>query len=205
MSARQPEPSTTFRGSGRRVRARAATLAATAILLGASAAAIALAGTASTVESAANAPLGETVLVDPHGHTLYMLSPETSRHLLCRRECLHFWPPLTVRSRTSKLTLAAGLHLKLGTIRRSDGALQVTVGGRPVYRYSGDHAAGEANGQGIRSFGGRWHAVATSSPPTTPAPSAPTPASPTPTPTTPTTTTTPPPPPPPYTPPPYKY
>ena len=209
MSERQAKPSM-LPGSRARLRARAAMLATSVFLLGASVAAIALASTAATVDSTANAPLGETVLVDTHGHTLYMLSPETSRHLLCRSHaCLRFWPPLAVRSHTTKLTLAAGLHLKLGTLRRSDGTFQVTVGGRPVYRYSGDHAAGEANGQGISSFGGHWHAVATTSAPVAPAPVAPAPTPPSPAPTpaaTPTTTSAPtPPPPPPYTPPPYTY
>lgn len=207
MSERQAQPSTMPRRRAR-LRARVATLAAAVFLLGASAAALALAGSAATVDSAANAPLGETVLVDAHGHTLYMLSPETSRHLLCRSHaCLRFWPPLTVRSRATKLTLAAGLHLRLGTIRRSNGVLQVTAGGRPLYRYSGDHAAGEANGQGIASFGGRWHAVATASSPASPTPGTPAPTVPTPVPPpAPTTPSTPTPPPaPPYMPPTYTY
>ncbi len=39
----------------------------------------------------------------------------------------------------------------------------------PLYRYSGDSAKNDANGEGIESFGGTWHAVkASSSASTTP-------------------------------------
>jgi predicted lipoprotein with Yx(FWY)xxD motif/sugar lactone lactonase YvrE len=135
------------------------------------------------IGSASNSKLGEQVLVNSQGRTLYALSPETTSHLLCKSsECLKFWPPLTVPSRKTKLLAGAGVHGKLGILRRSDGVLQVTLRGMPLYRYSGDHAKGEANGQGISSFGGTWHAAtaSSSSSSTTPAPSTP-----------PTTTTTP--------------
>ena len=46
----------------------------------------------------------------------------------------------------------------LGILRRSNGTLQVTLRGLPLYRYSKDHAKGDANGEGIESFGGTWHA-----------------------------------------------
>jgi hypothetical protein len=36
---------------------------------------------------------------------------------------------------------------------------QVTSGGLPLYRYAGDRAAGDANGDGIVNFGGVWHVV----------------------------------------------
>jgi predicted lipoprotein with Yx(FWY)xxD motif len=101
-------------------------------------------------------------------------------HLLCKSsECLKFWPPLTVRSSKTKLLAGPGVHGHLAILRRSNGVLQVTLGGLPLYRYSGDQAKGEANGQGIHSFGGSWHVVSATSPatPTTPTkPSTPSPA-----------------------------
>lgn len=118
--------------------------------------------------AAANKALGKTIVVNASGRSLYALSPETTHHLLCKsRECLRFWPPLTVPSRTTKLRESSGVRGKLGLLRRSNGALQVTLRGMPLYRYSGDHAAGDANGEGIESFGGTWHAVtaAATSPP----------------------------------------
>jgi predicted lipoprotein with Yx(FWY)xxD motif len=159
-------------------------IAAVPLVLAALFAAMALAsGDSPIATSTSNAKLGKQITVDAHGRTLYELSPETARHLLCKsRECMRFWPPLTVRSSNTKLKAGAGVHGHLAILRRSNGVLQVTLGERPLYRYSGDGAKGEANGQHIHSFGGIWHVVsATTS--ASPAPRTPTmPAAPTPTP-----------------------
>jgi predicted lipoprotein with Yx(FWY)xxD motif len=143
---------------------------------------VALAGASTPVKSASNSTLKETVVVNLQGHTLYALSPETTHHLLCTSsECLRFWPPLTVSSSKVKLKAGAGVHGALGILRRSNGRFQVTLRGLPLYRYSEDRAKGEANGQGLKSFGGTWHAVtaAASSTPVTPStPTAPPPTTP---------------------------
>jgi predicted lipoprotein with Yx(FWY)xxD motif len=111
-----------------------------------------------TVKTAHNAALHETVVVDTRGHTLYHLSPETTHHLLCNSQtCFSFWPPYKV-SKSAKLTKGKGVKAKLGRIHRH-GFYQLTVGGVPVYHFSGDSSAGQANGNGIKSFGGTWHAV----------------------------------------------
>jgi predicted lipoprotein with Yx(FWY)xxD motif len=163
------------------------------LALAGSLAALALAtGGAPTVGSVSNSALGKQIVVDAHGRTLYALSPETTRHLLCKSsECEKFWPPLTVRSSKTKLEAGPGVHGRLATLRRSNGVLQVTLGGLPVYRYTGDHAKGEANGQGIHSFGGAWHVLSATSAasPTAPTTTTPTQTTTTPSPTTPTTTT----------------
>jgi hypothetical protein len=36
---------------------------------------------------------------------------------------------------------------------------QVSSGGLPLYRFSGDAAAKQAKGDGINAFGGTWHAA----------------------------------------------
>jgi predicted lipoprotein with Yx(FWY)xxD motif len=139
------------------------------------------AGGAMTVGSASNSTLTEQIVVDAQGRTLYALRPETTHHLLCKSsECLKFWPPLTVHSTATKLEAGPGVHGRLGILRRSNGVLQVTLGGLPLYHYSGDRVKGQANGQSIHSFGGTWHvlpATSTTSPaaPTTPAPPSSTP------------------------------
>ncbi|HEY5195274.1 MAG TPA: hypothetical protein VIJ39_15575 [Solirubrobacteraceae bacterium] len=160
-------------------------IAAVTLVFAASLAALALAvGGAITVGSSSNSKLGEQVVVDAQGRTLYALSPETTHHLLCKSSgCLKFWPPLTVHSSETKLKAGAGVHGRLAVLRRSNGVLQVTLGGLPLYHYSGDHAKGEANGQSIHSFGGTWHVLSATSgtspaAPTTPA----TPTTPSPTP-----------------------
>ena len=73
--------------------------------------------------------------------------------------CSKAWPPLRTSGKPH-----AGRGVKaalLGTIKRKDGAPQVTYNGHPVYLYTGDTAAGQANGEGINHFGGLWYAVTT--------------------------------------------
>ena len=135
------------------------------------------------VGAASNKTLMETVAVDGYGRTLYALHPETIHHLLCRsRTCLAVWVPVTVRSANVKLVESRAVEGHLGLLHRSGGKLQVTLRGMPLYRFTGDSAKGQANGEGIKSFGGTWHAVkAAAHAPGTP----PSPTPPTPTPTTP--------------------
>jgi predicted lipoprotein with Yx(FWY)xxD motif len=149
--------------------ALAALAATTAVATGAT--------TKPTIKAAHNAALNKTVVIDgKHGMTLYHLSPETKTHLLCSSTtCEGFWPPLTVRSRHTKLRKGAGITGKLTIFKRPDGKFQVALRGQPLYRFAGDSAKGQANGDGIQSFGGTWHAVTAKVPTTTSAP-APTPA-----------------------------
>ena len=110
-----------------------------------------------------NATLNKTILVNPAGRTLYTLSTETTHHLLCKsKECLNTWPPLTVLSRATKVSAASGVHGKLGLIKRSNGSWQVTLGGKPLYRFRADTARGQAGGEGLELDGGVWHAVVAS-------------------------------------------
>jgi predicted lipoprotein with Yx(FWY)xxD motif len=160
-----------------------------ALLLVVSLSAAALAAsTTLTLGSAANPTLAKQIVVSPQGRTLYTLSPETRGHLLCKSsECLRRWPPVTARSGKTKLKAPSGVQGHLGLLKRANGSFQVTLRGLPLYRYAGDRAKGEANGEGIESFGGTWHVASASSATGTVTPSAPT------TPNPPTTTPTPPP------------
>ncbi len=150
-------------------------LAAVAAVAAITVAATALAaGSSLTLSSNSNSMLGKPVVINPQGRTLYKLSPETSKHLLCKsKECLTNWPPLTVKSAKTKLKAGSGVKGKLGLLHRSNGTLQVTLNGLPLYRYSGDSAKGDVNGEGIESFGGTWHAVTASSGSNTSAPTMP--------------------------------
>jgi predicted lipoprotein with Yx(FWY)xxD motif len=148
------------RGARGRPRRLALGVVATTLALAAGAALALAVSLASTVNSESSSKLGGRIVVNAQGRTLYALSPETTHHLLCTsKECLNFWPPYTVSSRKAKLRLGSGVHGRLGILRRGNGALQVTLRGMPLYRFSGDHAKGQTNGQGLKSFGGTWHAV----------------------------------------------
>lgn len=170
----------------RRGARRAIWMATTTLALSAALTAIALAAGTVTVGSTSSSKLDEQVVVNTAGRTLYALSPETTSHLLCKSsECFKFWPPVTVSSRAVKLKAGSGVHGHLGILHRSNGTLQVTLRGLPLYRFSEDHGKGQTHGQGVESFGGTWHAVTASSTPaptmTAPQP-APTPTTPAPTP-----------------------
>ena len=144
---------------------RAYAIVAGALVAAAVVAAVALAkgATAPTVGSAMNAKLGAQVVVNPQGRTLYALSAESSRRILCKRaECVRNWPPLTVSSSKVKLRAGAGVQGRLELVRRGS-RLQVTLRGKPLYRFAGDHGKDEDNGEGIAAFGGTWHAVTASS------------------------------------------
>lgn len=158
---------TDSRIQGRRSRRGGAVLllatAALTLTLAGSLVAIALASSSLTVVSSSNSKLGK-IVVDTKGRSLYALSPETTRHLLCKTsECFKFWPPLTVSSSKTKLAARGGVQGSLGLLNRGKGVVQVTLNGEPLYYYSGDHGkAGTVNGQHIHSFGGVWHVISAS-------------------------------------------
>src|ERR1019366_8389659 len=81
-----------------------------------------------------------TVLTSASGLTLYWFAPDTATTSACNGSCAAYWPPVI-----SKMTAASGVSLpgKFGTIKRSDGQLQATYAGHPLYTYKGDTAAGQ--------------------------------------------------------------
>ncbi|SRR5712691_9783139 len=98
-----------------------------------------------------------TVLDDSKGFTLYHLTSESASNIQCTGGCATTWPPFMAPG--GNAPSATGLTGKLGTVTRPDGGVQVTYNGFPLYRYSGDSAPGQANGQGIS---GVWFAVSAS-------------------------------------------
>jgi predicted lipoprotein with Yx(FWY)xxD motif len=50
----------------------------------------------------------------------------------------------------------------LSTTKRSDGSMQATYSGHPLYLYDGDSAAGQTNGEGSKAFGAEWYVLAPS-------------------------------------------
>lgn len=73
----------------------------------------------------------------------------------CNDACATKWPPVIIKDGGN--VYLAGVNPKdVGAVRRADGKVQVTVGGRPVHRFSGDARAGDLNGQGLD---GKWFAV----------------------------------------------
>jgi predicted lipoprotein with Yx(FWY)xxD motif len=99
---------------------------------------------------------GATVLTNAKGFTLYAFAPDTSTKSNCNGACAQNWPPVNGPA------TAARVKGTFGTIKRSTGATQATFDGHPVYTFVGDKAPGQANGNGLNAFGGKWHEVTTS-------------------------------------------
>jgi len=99
---------------------------------------------------------GGTVLTNAQGFTLYWFAIDTAAKSNCNGSCADYWPPLT-----GTPSAASGVSLSgtLGTIKRSDGTLQATYDGHPLYTYKGDTAAGQDNGNGSNASGGLWWAM----------------------------------------------
>jgi len=96
------------------------------------------------------------VLTNARGYTLYWFALDTSAKSSCNGTCATFWPPLK-----GPASAASGVSLpgKWGTIKRSDGTIQATYDGHPLYTYKGDTSPGQAKGNGLRLSGGVWHAM----------------------------------------------
>ena len=120
------------------------------------AAASAFAAGGSAVVKVGPSKLGR-VLVDAHGKTLYIWAHDKTSKSSCNGACAGYWPPLITQGRPKAI---AGANSKLlGTSRRSDGRMQVTYAGHPLYSFALDTKAGQTNGEGLTDFGGRWDPV----------------------------------------------
>ena len=97
---------------------------------------------------------GATVLVNAKGFTLYWFARDTSTKSNCEGTCAQYWLPLK-----GPTTLSPGVTGRLGTIKRSDGSVQATFDGHPLYTYVSDTAPGQNSGDGVNLDGGLWHEV----------------------------------------------
>jgi predicted lipoprotein with Yx(FWY)xxD motif len=98
-----------------------------------------------------------------NGRTLYMLSADGTNHSTCSSSCLTFWPPVSGR----RPAHAPGVTAMIGTTSVRTGGTTLTVGGRPLYTFVKDSAPGDVNGEGLKEFGGVWHAVSPAGRPVT--------------------------------------
>ena len=85
------------------------------------------------------------VVVDPSGVTVYLFSPDSAADPTCYDDCEATWPVVAEQG-----AVGEGLDpALLGSVVRTDGVVQATYGGWPLYTFAGDAGPGDTNGQGI--------------------------------------------------------
>lgn len=147
------------RGSSRSVKVGrwAAVVAAGA----ASASALAVGGVAAAATQGSKVTIVSTshgkVLSD--GTTLYTLKPSRTS---CGTKCLKIWPPVLLPSGVLTASAGSGVTVsKLGTMNVPGVGVQVTYGGKPLYRFYHDNAQGQVKGN-VTDTWGKWTAVVVS-------------------------------------------
>jgi predicted lipoprotein with Yx(FWY)xxD motif len=112
-------------------------------------------------ESAATVKVEKTklgkVVANSRGLTLYMFRKDHAHKSGCYGACAKVWPALVT---TGKPVAGPGIKAALlGTSKRTDGKLQVTYKGYPLYTYVKDTKAGDTKGEGSTLFGAGWYAL----------------------------------------------
>jgi predicted lipoprotein with Yx(FWY)xxD motif len=94
------------------------------------------------------------VLVDGAGMTLYLFTPDEAGTPTCTGGCAQAWPPVLVEG---EIVAGEGIDpALLSTVEHPDGGQQLKIGKWPLYRFAGDTAPGDTEGQGS---GGKWFVV----------------------------------------------
>jgi predicted lipoprotein with Yx(FWY)xxD motif len=96
------------------------------------------------------------ILVDAHGMTLYLFTPDKPNKSVCYGKCAVAWPPLLVPKGTAVPAAMPGIKGKFGVAVRTGGARQLTYDGAPLYLWFKDKKPGDMTGQGV---GGVWWVV----------------------------------------------
>jgi predicted lipoprotein with Yx(FWY)xxD motif len=107
--------------------------------------------------SAGSAGSLNPVVLNGAGFTLYRFDKDTPHPSVsnCNGACAVTWPPVLVQP-GGRIFVDGVSKADVGTVRRADGTLQVTIGGWPIYKFSKDTAPGQTNGQCV---GGTWFGV----------------------------------------------
>jgi predicted lipoprotein with Yx(FWY)xxD motif len=146
-----------------------------AVVVGAISLALVAAGCGEAIPSSNGGPatlrLGDSadgrVLVDNEGHSVYLFEKDESGESYCGGACAAVWPPLATSTAPR-----AGVGVQdaaLGTIKRSDGDMQVTYHGHPLYYYAADASTpGKTKGEDIDQFGDSWYLVGSQGQPVEP-------------------------------------
>ena len=101
---------------------------------------------ATTSVQVADSPLGQ-ILVDAEGNTLYGFTNDVDGVSTCTGDCAATWPAHLIEGEP---VLGEGLDAAVfSTVEGAEGGQQLRAGTWPLYRFSGDAAPGDVNGQGV--------------------------------------------------------
>jgi predicted lipoprotein with Yx(FWY)xxD motif len=97
-----------------------------------------------------------SIVTDVDGYTLYRFDQDSPKppSSACKGACAQKWLPALVDGQVVTQGIEQGL---VGKVRRADDTWQLTLGGWPLYRYTGDGAPGDTKGEGVA---GKWFATA---------------------------------------------
>jgi predicted lipoprotein with Yx(FWY)xxD motif len=92
------------------------------------------------------------IVTDAKGWTLYRFDKDAAKPPAtnCAGTCAQIWPPALTNGNPQLSGIDPAL---VGTVKRADGSLQLTLHGWPLYRYLGDPKKGAWKGQAV---GGTW-------------------------------------------------
>jgi predicted lipoprotein with Yx(FWY)xxD motif len=97
------------------------------------------------------------ILTDATGRALYLFEKDAGGKSACYGACAQGWPPLLTTG-TPMATAGASTSL-LGTVKRTDGTVQVTYAGHPMYYFVQDTKPGAISGEGSQAFGAGWDLI----------------------------------------------
>jgi predicted lipoprotein with Yx(FWY)xxD motif len=95
-----------------------------------------------------------TILVDQEGFTLYAFLNDTEGESTCTGDCLANWP--AVPAPEGDLNVGNLDPAMFSTVENPEAGPMLKMGDWPLYRFAGDQAPGDVNGQGV---GEVWYVV----------------------------------------------
>jgi len=89
--------------------------------------------------------VGTVLVAASNSHTVYTFNSDTPGVSNCSGGCIGIWPAVSIASGQTP-TGGPGVTGQLATITRSDGTLQVTYKGLPLYFFHSDSKPGDTKG-----------------------------------------------------------
>jgi predicted lipoprotein with Yx(FWY)xxD motif len=89
--------------------------------------------------------MGTLLVGASNSHTVYTFNSDSAGVSRCTGGCIAIWPPLTIASGQTP-TGGPGVTGQLATITRTDGTVQVTYKGLPLYFFHNDTKPGDTKG-----------------------------------------------------------